>query len=343
MANWKIIVAGCGGMANQWVGYAAERTGAEIAGLVDIREQAAREMASRHGLDVPVFTDLAEAIRQTKPDIVFDITIPDSHYDVCMTALKAGCHVFGEKPLAANLRDARTMVAAAKESGLAFNVMQNRRYLRSIRAYRELIASGAIGKPGLIAADFFVGPRFGGFRDEMESPLLLDMAIHTFDQARFISGADPVAVYCHEFNPPGSWYKGNASALCIFEMSDGSVFDYRGSWCAQGAPTSWEASWRVAGSEGTAIWDGHEQVFAERVRPNADGFIRETERIEAAIDWKGREGHAGCLDEMFAALEEGRPAETDCADNLQSIAMVFGALESARTGRKVHIEELLQR
>ena len=49
----------------------------------------------------------------------------------------------------------------------------------------------------------------------MESPLILDMAIHTFDQARFITGADPVSVYCHEFNPPGSWYK-EMQPRCVF-------------------------------------------------------------------------------------------------------------------------------
>ena len=61
-------------------------------------------------------------------------------------------------------------------------------------------------------ADFFIGAHFGGFRDEMAHVLLLDMAIHTFDQARKILGADPVSVYCHEFNPAGSWYAGASSA-----------------------------------------------------------------------------------------------------------------------------------
>lgn len=89
----------------------------------------------------------------------------------------------------------------------------------------------------------------------MDHPLIVDMAIHTFDQARFISGTDPISVYCHEYNPPGSWYKGNAAAICIFEMSDGSVFTYRGSWAAEGQNTSWESAWRVTGSEGTALWD----------------------------------------------------------------------------------------
>lgn len=53
---------------------------------------------------------------------------------------------------------------------------------------------------------------FGGFRDKMPSPLILDMAIHHFDLARYMSGADPVAVYAKEFNPAGSWYKGDVSA-----------------------------------------------------------------------------------------------------------------------------------
>jgi predicted dehydrogenase len=70
------------------------------------------------------------------------------------------------------------------------------------------------------------------------------------------------------------------------------------------------------------------------------GFIRTVRRVEAKAAWNGREGHDGCLDEMFAALEEGRPAETDCTDNIKSMAMVFGALESAKTGRKVMLDHL---
>jgi predicted dehydrogenase len=121
-------------------------------------------------------------------------------------------------------------------------------------------------------------------------------------------------------------------------MSDGSVFTYRGSWCAEGFPTSWEADWRVIGSRGTARWDGASMPAAEVVDETASGFFRPVRRVEAAASWQGREGHDGCLDEMFAALEEGRPAETDCRDNLRSMAMVFGAIESAKTGRKVKLD-----
>lgn len=105
-------------------------------------------------------------------------------------------------------------------------------------AIRDFLRAGLLGGIGQLSANFQLNPHFGGFRDEMESPLIADMAIHTFDAARFIMGKNPVSVYCKEFNPAWSWYKGDANAVCIFEMSDGSVFDYRGSWCANGLCTS---------------------------------------------------------------------------------------------------------
>jgi predicted dehydrogenase len=238
--------------------------------------------------------------------------------------------------MAESYEDALEIVALSQETGLRYAVMQNRRYLKQIRALRGLVGRGTIGTVGALHADFFIGAHFGGFRDAMDSPLVVDMAIHTFDQARFISGADPVSVYCHEFNPPGSWYKGNASAVCIYEMSDGSVFTYRGSWCAEGFNTSWEADWRVIGSEGTALWDGRAMPYAEKVNPEKpEGFNREMIRVESEDNWQGAEGHHGCFEEMFAALEEGRPAETDSLDNIKSVNMVFGAIRSARTGQKV--------
>jgi predicted dehydrogenase len=326
-------------MANSWVEYAKKRGDTDIVALVDIRPESAKAMAERHDLRCGIYTDVKEAIEATGANLVFDVTIPASHYTIGTTALKLGCHVFGEKPLAATMEEAKGIINAAEEAGRSHAVMQNRRFDRNIRALRDLIVSGTIGKVGYVGADFFLGPHFGGFRETMDSPLLLDMAIHTFDQARFITGANPVSVYCHEFNPTGSWYAGNASAVCIYEMSDGSVFCYRGSWCAEGAPTSWESSWRITGERGTAIWDGREAPYAEVVAAVGDQgkFQRDCERVEAEFRWNGNTGHTGCLDEMFASLEEGRRAETDSRDNIYSMAMVLGALESARTGTKVDL------
>ncbi|MCM3111823.1 Gfo/Idh/MocA family protein [Lederbergia lenta] len=339
MSKHRIVVAGCGGMSNTWFDYVAERDDAHVVALVDVHLPAAKAMAERRGLNVPLYSDLSEAIKENEANLVFDVTIPKVHKQIVTTALTAGCNVFGEKPIAETLADANEVVDVAGKTGKTYSVMQNRRFNKQIRAFHQLLADKTIGNVGTLHADFFLGPHFGGFRDVMDSPLIVDMAIHTFDQARFLMRADPVSVYCHEFNPPGSWYKGNASAICIFEMSDGSVFTYRGSWCAEGFATSWESDWRAIGELGTARWDGEHLPTCEVVDESQPAdFLRKAKAIDVPDAWKGREGHWGCLDEMFIALEQNRQAETDCTDNIKSMAMVFGAVESARTGKKVFLE-----
>lgn len=329
MEQARILVVGCGNMSKAWIRHVKSRADAQIAGLCDLSLASAKKRADEEALSCPVFDDLGKAIDQAKPDVVFDITIPEAHHKVVTTALSKGCAVFGEKPMASNLEDARSMVAAATAAGKPYAIMQNRRYLKGIRALRSLLASGAVGAPSFVTADFFIGAHFGGFRDEMESPLLIDMAIHTFDQARFITGESAVEVSAIGFNPKGSWYKGDAAAVCTFRMESGAIFSYRGSWCADGANTSWESSWRVCGTRGSATWDGGPTPWADVVVKD-EGFKRPTERREAPQDWPGREGHDGCLDAMFQSLASGKPTETDCRDNFKSVAMVFAAVESAR-------------
>ena len=339
MSCLRAVLVGCGNMSHAWLGVLAGRDDIEIVGLVDPDIAAAERKQGKYQLDARVFGDLGEALAATGPDVVLDVAVPEARHQIVTTALAAGCHVLSEKPMAATLDEASDLVRAAEAADRSFAVLQNRRYLKPMRALRELVTGGAIGQPGFIGADFFMGHHVGGFRATMEHPLLHDMAIHTFDQARFITGADPISVYCQEFNLEGSWFEGDASAICVFELTGGIVFCYRGSWTAEGARTSWESSWRVAGSEGTAIWDGEDEPYAALPEGDAErGNLWRGERsLEVSTDWSGRPHHAGCLDEMLAALAEGRRAETDCRDNVKSIAMVFAAIESARKGCKLPV------
>ena len=160
----RIVVAGCGGMANTWVDYAMSREDAQIVGLVDIRLEAAQGMADRHKLTCGVYTSLEEAILQNNANVVFDVTIPASHHEIGTTAMRLGCDVFAEKPLAESLQLCLDLIRVSNETGRMHAVMQNRRYPR-IRALRRLITDGMIGQPGFAGADFFIGAHFGGFRD----------------------------------------------------------------------------------------------------------------------------------------------------------------------------------
>src|SRR5579862_9826496 len=204
----RVVQVGCGSMAQGWVARTIKKPGLQVVGLIDIRREAAEKTAADKGLPpTVVFNTLTEALAKTKPDAVFDITVPSAHYGVTMEALRAGCHVLGEKPLSDSMKNAKAMCAAAAESRRLYMVTQNRRHMGNILAFSKAVKENAIGELASLDADFYLGAHFGGFRDVMEHVLIVDMAIHTFDQARMLSGCDPKAVYCHEYNPKGSWYK----------------------------------------------------------------------------------------------------------------------------------------
>lgn len=266
--KFKVVLVGCGGISDTWLAPLRSFNDVEIIGLVDLDISKANAQKQKYSLDsAETDNDLQRMLARLKPSIVFDCTVPDAHFNVAITALKNGCHLLAEKPMATNMEQAGQMLKLAAAEGLTYAIMQNRRYDENIIAFRDLVRSEPMGKLTTLNADFYIGCHFGGFRDEMLHVLLLDMAIHSFDQARFISGNDPVKVYCKEFNPTGSWYKHGASAIATFEMSDNSVFSYRGSWCAEGLNTSWQCNWRACCTRGSAAWDGRNNSGGDRFRP----------------------------------------------------------------------------
>jgi predicted dehydrogenase len=315
------------------------REGIELVGLVDIDEARARQRAQEFALGaIAISTDLDAFLAEQRPELLFDVAPPPARFEIVASGLKHACHVLSEKPMAVSLAQARDLIGLAAKAGRVHAVVQNRRYIPGVRRIRRFLASGALGNLTALHADFFIGAHFGGFRDEMENPLLLDMAIHTFDAARFMANEAPLAVYCHETNPSGSWYRHGAAASAIFELSRGVVFTYRGSWCAEGANTSWESAWRIVGDKGTLLWDGAES-FEARVISGADGFLRENKPVDIpdAPDAAQTRGHASVIADFIAGVEAGRAPETAAPDNIKSLAMALAAIESARSHQRVEI------
>jgi len=332
----KIVIVGCGGISNLWFKAVEDAAEVSVVGVVDLFEEAAAKKKDEYQLgSALVGTDVAKMLHDAQPDIVFDCTVPEARESVVLAALRHGCHVLSEKPMAASMEQAARLIEAAAQTKRIFAVMQNRRYDHRIRGLRAFLDSGAVGEVTTVNSDFYLGAHFGGFRDKMKHVLLLDMAIHTFDQARLISGADPVAVYCHEWNPRGSWYDHDASAVAIFEMTNGLVYTYRGSWCAEGRNTTWECDWRVAGSRGAVTWDGGDAFRAEVVAKD-EGFIRPMSTPVVPVPEKPELSlHPACIHNFLDCVRTGRVPETVCTENVKSLAMVFGAIASAESGRRV--------
>lgn len=337
----RLVLVGAGGMGRAWLRTILANPDTELVGVVDLDTALAEAALSDAGLQsgaggVVVGTSVSAVASATGADAVVNVTVPVAHHPVNTEALFAGLPVLCEKPIAPTVAQALSLAATAEASGQLLMTSQSRRYYASIAAFREQIAS--LGRLGAATTEFFKAPHFGGFRDVMPHVLLVDMAIHAFDAARFLLDNDPVAVYCEEFNPAWSWYAADAAATAVFEFSGGVRYTYTGSWCADGLETSWNGSWRVNGEHGSASWDGESAPRRQLVPVDGEPAEVEVSTSMAEVP----EEIAGSLVEFVGSLRDGRVPSGEVHANVLSLAMVEAAVRSAESGVRVVIADVLE-
>lgn len=145
MATIRIGIIGTGGMANIQVQQFSKIKGCEIVAGCDIDETRAQEFCKKH--DIPNYHTDAEALfSDANIDAITVVTPDGSHAPLSIKALRAGKHVFCEKPLATNYTDAKKMVNVAKKSGLANMVNFSYRGFSAIHRAVKMVAQGKIGE-----------------------------------------------------------------------------------------------------------------------------------------------------------------------------------------------------
>ena len=124
-------------------------------GCSDLNTEAARAAAERW--NIPKVYSTEEMLADPEVDIVLILTNPASHYSLTMAALKAGKHVYCEKPLATSLQQANEIVEFAAEKGLYVGSAPDTFLSPEFQTVRRLIDEGAIGDVITVTANY-VGP-----------------------------------------------------------------------------------------------------------------------------------------------------------------------------------------
>jgi predicted dehydrogenase len=208
MEKLRLGLVGCGGMGTRHLHGLKELADSpfdnvELAAVCDISrdhaELAAREAESLLGVRPPVFTDVAQMVRDTGDLAAVDVvTDPSTHHTVACEAMDLGLHVLVEKPMAITVGTCRMMVDAATRNGRILSVAENFRRDPSARVVRHLLETGELGRVymgvyhSLGAGDaIFISPwrhrkERGGF--------LLDIAVHFTHMIRYQLG-DVATVY----------------------------------------------------------------------------------------------------------------------------------------------------
>ena len=140
----KVGILGCGKIADAHADAICSVQGAKIVGVCDSEELMAKQLYERYPVK-KYFSNLNAFLQEAQPDVVHITTPPQSHYELGMLCLKAGCHVYMEKPFTLNTDEAEKLIQFSIEKNLKLTVGHNEQFSHvSIRA-RKLIRDGFLG------------------------------------------------------------------------------------------------------------------------------------------------------------------------------------------------------
>ena len=228
---------GCGGIARHHAVRLTAMRDVRLTAAADVSEKAAASFASDFGAATH-FTDYWQLLRRDDIDAVLVCTPTFLHAAPVIAAARAGKHVFCEKPVAIKLSDAHRMAEACDKAGVLFTIGYVRRFDTQWGKLKEIVQSGAVGRP--VIWRFAAGGKPGNpwFRDKDKGGgPLMDGAVHNYDFALQIFGpAESVQASSLQLDETSV---GADTASAIINFASGDQHTLIWSWgVAQGAQVS---------------------------------------------------------------------------------------------------------
>lgn len=332
MSKLRALMIGAGGMAGAWIRHMLPRFAdeLEIVGLCDVVRQTLDDAADFLRLPAGArYQRMEDAFAQADADFAIVVIPPAHHKEAVLHAVRRGMHVFSEKPIADTWEASVEIYRAVAAAGRKMAVIQNYRYTPRIMTVKKVLADGVIGRPRYImarfAADYRARNSWGKFRHEIRHSLLVEGAIHHFDQIRNLAGADCEWIAGREWSPAHPSFDGECMAQYVCQMTNGVMGNYEGSCLAASVQNSWHQEYYRVECEDGAVSVGRDQVV-RLVRHTGGGRLRseEVEQVRPQYD-----GHLHVIHDTLAWFEGGPAPETQLADNIKSTAMLFAAIDAS--------------
>ena len=310
----EILLVGCGRMGTGHLQAIRALPGlGEVVAGVDPSEAAREHVQREFGVE-RTYADLDEALAAEEAPAVFVCSPNNLHATYALKALAAGRHVFVEKPLALNMADVDRMIAEAGQRGLLLMAGQSLRFFTHIRYIKTLIDAGEIGRVRHIVHRR-MSPGRGGDEQSWFARQALDAILWWLGEQ-----AESVYAMVQNIDPhPEVDIEDEVSLVAT--TPSGALINVAFSF-----HHSLGYEWSVAGTEGTIQLSGTQGVL------KLNGEVSEVpERVELP-------GEDSIQHEFLSAIAEGRPlAQASARDIRATMALVFAAQESGRTGQKVEV------
>ena len=333
MTTQTVGIIGCGRIGRLHAGLIArEIPGLALGGVADVVTVAAEELGA--STNAPVMS--IDELLASKVDAVAICTSTDTHVDLIAAAAAEGKAIFCEKPVSLSLAEVERGVAAVDAAGVPFMIGFNRRFDPGHMSVRSAVAEGAIGELHLVRITS---------RDPSPPPpeyvavsggIFMDMMIHDFDMARYVTGEDVVEVFARgavRVDPRIGEAGDVDTAVVILTHADGTFTTIDNS---RQAVYGYDQRLEAFGSGGMSLSDNH--VTHHGTTLTKDGATSQP------LPWFFLERYLPSYRREWEAfrdyLTEGGPSPAGARDAVEVTKVALAANRSLREARPVRVSEI---
>ena len=332
------------GMAHADAAYASDR--ADLVAVCDLNEKKLAKAAKKYA-GVTTYTDFEELLKDDRVECI-SICLPSAmHADFAVRAMEAGKHVLVEKPLDITPDRARLIEEARVRTGMTCGVVHQNRFNVDMYPIREAVENGRMGKLilGTFGVKWYRDQAYydnGGWRGTWEMDgggSLMNQSVHTVDLMQWLMGevesvTSHMGIYNHDIQTEDT-------TASLIKFKSGAVATFVSTTCAYPGIST---EIMLYGTGGTVEADA-DCLKTWKIKDATDEDAEEAEMLArygggnlTAIpeDAARKFGHDHVVEDMIAAVLDGRDPQVMPADALKAVEIVCAVYESARTGKTVY-------
>jgi predicted dehydrogenase len=349
---YRMIQVGTGGMGAAWCKMILPpflKDGLiEVVAAVDINPQVLDNARTGLGLRRDqCYTDINRAFDENRADFCTIVVPPAFHEQVVDVALAHDMHILSEKPIADTMQASARIAWKVKGAGKKMGVTMSHRFDQDKTTLREELRSGRHGALDYLVCRFTCDCRrfasWGKFRHEIADPLMVEGAVHHLDILADMAGAPCDTIYAQTWKPDWGEYAGDAQGLVTMHFANGTRALYEGAKTNAVGLNCWGEEYIRAECERATLILNSRQLEKLEYDPGRTPPARQEGQGEKVpLVERPRWAHLWLVEQFIQWLDGGERMSTNVEDNLQSVALIFSAIESSRTGQPVKVQEFLQ-
>jgi predicted dehydrogenase len=343
----KVGLIGCGRISKAYCKNIQRQGLLDLVACSDIRREAAEERARE--FSIPRVMSTQEMLADPEIGIILNLTVPQAHAPLAVDALKAGKHIYNEKPLGVTRDEAREMQKLARQKNLRIGCAPDTFLGTGLQTCRRLIDQGKIGTP--IAAEvlfsLYPGPKsFDSFFWKKGGGILMDMGPYYLTALTTLLGPVKRLAASTRTNPAPVLQQADADwrtkaevpshVAAVLDFHSGVTANFTVSYEVTGY---YDIHFKIQGTDGTLVVPDPNKFGGPVVITK---FGKEIERLEATGKWSDENRGLGMAD-MDQAYREGRPHRASDEVAYHVLDIMCTIPESSAQGRFIDLQSTMTR